>query len=244
MKKTYIVTGTGKGIGRAFAEIVLANEPNAQVIGISRSNEIAHERFHFLKADLAKAENIEQTIQDIKQQLSKQDFEELVLLNNAGIVAPMNRVGALPKNTTEEAFYVNTIAPLLLMNAILEHYGKQDCKKVIVNISSGAAKVAIDGWAVYSASKAAVDAYTATAAQEADKNYKNTYIAAVSPGVVDTPMQADIRSADEAHFNVGKFKQLKSDGALRPPKEVGEAIYQLTLSPEKWNEVLIRLFDK
>jgi NAD(P)-dependent dehydrogenase (short-subunit alcohol dehydrogenase family) len=89
---------------------------------------------------------------------------------------------------------------------------------LVVNISSGAAKRAIAGWSAYCASKAGLDMGTRVAALEAAPNVA---VCSLAPGVVDTPMQGVVRSADEQTFpDRARFQAMKDDGVLRPAADV------------------------
>ena len=70
-------------------------------------------------------------------------------------------------------------------------------KKLILNISSGAANKAIASWSTYCATKSALDSLTAVINEEKHQNLK---ILSISPGVVDTNMQEEIRNANPKNF--------------------------------------------
>ena len=98
-------------------------------------------------------------------------------------------------------------------------------QRLIVNISSGAAKRAIAGWSVYCAAKAGLEMATRVAALEAPADLA---ICSLAPGVVDTPMQANVRVATVSDFPDGdKFRAMKADGILRDANVVAREIIQL-----------------
>ena len=71
-----------------------------------------------------------------------------------------------------------------------------------------------------------------------DKKIK-TY--AVAPGVVDTGMQTELRSADKAHFvSLEKFIDLKKDGDLVSPAQVAEKFVGLFNDPDSVQETIFR----
>ena len=85
---------------------------------------------------------------------------------------------------------------------------------VLVNISSGAATKPYEGWAAYCASKAAVDQLTGCVALEEARHGLRAY--ALSPGLVDTDMQAAIRASDERDFpEVERFRRFAADGPVQ-----------------------------
>jgi NAD(P)-dependent dehydrogenase (short-subunit alcohol dehydrogenase family) len=100
----------------------------------------------------------------------------------------------------------------------------------LVNLSSGAATGAYRGWAAYCASKAAVEMVTEVVGLEESDVGLLAY--AVAPGVVDTDMQALIRSTPEDRFpGVGRFHRLHDDGVLLTPAWVAACIMEACVDP-------------
>ena len=105
----------------------------------------------------------------------------------------------------------------------------------VINISSGAARKPYPGWAVYCASKAALDRYSEVLQVEAPF----AQIASIAPGVLDTAMQADIRQSTAEDFpNIQRFIDLHAEQALSSPLAVAKQILAYSLSPEFGQQTL------
>ena len=101
-------------------------------------------------------------------------------------------------------------------------------RRLIVNISSGAAKRAIAGWSAYCAAMAGLEMATRVAALEASANDPTLSICSLAPGVVDTGMQTLIRETNETQFpDVARFRAMKADGVLRDAHDVATEIAAL-----------------
>ncbi|PRY13106.1 benzil reductase ((S)-benzoin forming) [Pontibacter ummariensis] len=238
----YIITGASKGIGKAIAEELLKDENN-QVIGLSRSSSIAHPNYRHHPIDFSDLTSLEKMLPEVF--LPYQDAARLGLINNAGVLGDIGYVGEdLPNETFKIVFDVNVVAPAMLMNTFLKTYRHHRAQQVVVNISSGAGKYPVDGWASYCASKAAIDMLSQTAQQEQDIRGTGVKVFALSPGVVDTEMQGNIRSSDATRFsNIQRFKDYKAKGELTSPEEVGRKVVTFLNGVEKYNEVIVSLRD-
>ena len=78
--KLYIITGTSSGIGRALALEVL-KDPTAHVLGLSRRQNIEHERYTHQRIELSKIADLE----NLHFPISGNE-KEVILVNNAGII--------------------------------------------------------------------------------------------------------------------------------------------------------------
>lgn len=238
----YIITGASKGIGKAIAEELLKDDNN-HVVGVSRTNSIKHQNYRYQPLDFSDIEAVEHNLQKVF--LPYKDAERLVLINNAGVLGDIGYVGEkMPNERFEFVFDVNVIVPAMLMNTFLEVYQQVPCEKVIVNISSGAGKYPIDGWASYCASKAAIDMLSQTIQLEQNVRGTGVKVYSLSPGVVDTAMQEHIRESDEQHFsNIERFREYKEKGELASPKDVGKKITQFLHSTDKYTDVMVSVRD-
>ncbi|WP_142292793.1 SDR family NAD(P)-dependent oxidoreductase, partial [Staphylococcus aureus] len=101
------------------------------------------------------------TIGTILQQIRKSEHvEDIHLINNAGLVSPVGPAGDLDPLEIEKSIHVNLTAPLQMTNEFLNQTNNFNCKKTVVNISSGAGKTPFDGWSTYCASKSGIDLFT------------------------------------------------------------------------------------
>lgn len=233
----YIVTGSSKGIGEALVKKLL-EEPNNRVIGMARSQmELFHPNFKFIQIDLSNFQEILEHIDDI---FPEESFAKVVLVNNAGWIGEIVHLGNMTPVGIYKTFVLNTIAPTVLMNAFIKKYGNQmEVERLIVNISSGAAKKAIDGWACYSASKAAINMLSEAVAIEASLDNTGIRVFSVAPGVVDTDMQSEIRKAEvESFSSLSKFVGLKENQLLSTPDHAAKKLLELIQNPGHFEEVL------
>jgi benzil reductase ((S)-benzoin forming) len=157
--------------------------------------------------------------------------EDVLLINNAGVLGTINRLSDLDENNLAAVLTVNTIAPGILMQRFSKICGETH-QLTVVNISSGAAKRAIPSWAAYCASKAALEMLSDTFYLEEREKGRSTKVYAVAPGVVHTAMQAHIRNVDPAHFSMQpQFMEYHLNEALIEPEIVAEKLVKLLDKP-------------
>jgi benzil reductase ((S)-benzoin forming) len=228
----YLITGASQGLGRALAEAIL-ERPDTQVLGISRHATIEHPRYQHQPLDLSDIEAVEHNLGKIFG--SRPDAQSLTLINNAGTLGEIGYVGELPNEHFQFVFDLNVVAPTMLMNTFLSAYGHLGhLPRTVLNITSGAARRPVDGWAAYCASKAALNSLSETAQKEQDIRGAGVRIWALAPGVVDTAMQAHIRTAEEAQFSEQeKFAGLHAEGQLQAPEEVAARILGWLAAPQQ-----------
>jgi benzil reductase ((S)-benzoin forming) len=238
----YIITGASRGLGKALAETILA-QPDTHVTGVSRHATITHERYHHQPLDLSDMLAVQNNLQKVFPPLP--EATSITLINNAGVLGEIGYVGEVPNEHFEFVFDVNVIAPAMLMNTFLRTYAAQQVPRTILNISSGAAQRAVDGWAAYSASKAALDALSRTAQKEQDLRGTGVRIRSLSPGVVDTAMQEQIRTAAERDFSeAGRFERMYAENNLESSEKVANQIVRwLRNTMSSSEDVVLRLMQ-
>lgn len=234
--KIAYVTGSSKGIGKALVKLLLDND--YKVIGFSRTNEIQDPNFEFRAIDLADLKAVQLIDFDISG-------DKVVLINNAGLIGEIGPVGSIPNDQIINVINVNTLAPQILTNKFINRFKNENNRYHILNISSGAASKPIDAWATYCASKAALDLFSETVAEELEwRQSSNWNIHACAPGVVDTNMQAQIRSSSKENFKlVENFKELKANNELLSTAAVAKKLFEVVQFPEKFEQTVISVRD-
>jgi benzil reductase ((S)-benzoin forming) len=236
MKKSlYIVTGSSKGLGRALVEQLIQSDQNL-VVGISRSSMEEKDNFRPVELDLADTDAL---IGQLDSAFPEGDFQNVFLINNAGWIGDIASLGNLDPVGIQRIQAINVVAPALLINEFVKRYQRLEGKKVVVNISSGAATKAIDGWSGYCSSKAALNQLSLVAEEESKLKGFGIKYYALSPGIIDTPMQEEIRSVPEENFsNIEKFRSYKSQNQLSSPEEVAGKVIYLLNHTDKFLDVL------
>lgn len=244
-----IVTGASRGLGEAIARQYILK--NIHVVAVSRSGNkelatLAEEQgvdFQHISCDLSDVNDIEKGLSRITELVFSDKMNHVSLVNNAGVIDPIEPAGELEPAAVQKHMQVNVTAPILLINRLVKEANDRDINLDIINITSGAAEKTVHGWSVYSSSKAAINRFTETLALEQEG--KGHTILAYSPGVMDTDMQDEIRSSSKESFaDVEKFRELKEKGKLRSPDEVASVLMELLEKPKKIeNGKVYKLYD-
>ncbi len=236
----YFITGTSRGIGKATAELILQGKDNF-VYGLSRTRQIIQNNYEHIKIDLSNPEAV--------KEFEFPDFENpdsIILINNSASITEITSFGKANTDDIIEGYNVNIVSPGILINCFLKKYQLYKCKRMILNISSGAAKVAIESWGVYCSSKAALSMLSEVIDLEQKLKFSvnPVKVFSVSPGVVDTAAQEKIRNTSEENFSlVGKFIEYKEKNQLATPEEVAGKLIQLINSPDKFEKAEINVKD-
>ncbi|MGQ9370929.1 SDR family NAD(P)-dependent oxidoreductase [Azospirillum sp. ST 5-10] len=221
--KVALVTGASRGIGLAAAAALA--EAGATVVALARGTAGADElrrrleaagRPHRLAAcDVADWPAVEAAVRDAVEAFGGVD----VLVNNAGVIAPIGRLG-----DTDPAEWTRNIAVNLggayhmaraCLPSLLERRG------AVVNISSGAAHRALEGWSAYCSGKAGLAMLTQALALE--YGGAGLRVFGLQPGVVDTEMQVAIRAS-----GLNEVSRLKRETLARPEDPARAILYLCT----------------
>ncbi len=233
-KTAYIVTGVSQGIGAEFVSQLLAQQ--APVFGVARRlADKQNPLYQGTSVDLSLSFDAKAVIQQALAFFADFDLTTVVLINNAGTVAPMAISGNYPEDQVAAALHLNLTAPVLLSNALIQLLPPQLHGKLL-HISSGAAQTPYPGWGVYGASKAGIDHFS----RIVQKEHPELCSVAIYPGVVNTGMQAQIRAQNKADFpNLDQFIALKDNAALSEPEDVARAILSYLASPAFGSEAVV-----
>lgn len=188
-KPITLITGTRKGIGKYLVEHYLSK--GHIVIGCSRSPiDWSHENYYHLIADVADESAVKHVFKFIRKEFNHLDN----LINNAGI-ASMNHVMLTPIKTVNDILNTNVIGTFLFCREAAKLM-VSNCHGRIVNFTTVATPLKLEGEAIYAASKAAIFSLTEVIAREfADLNIT---VNAIGP----TPIETDlIRSVPKDKMN-------------------------------------------
>lgn len=182
-----VVTGAGRGIGRAVA-LELARKSFALCIAARTRHELeetrrlsglAPNRSLIVLADLAQREGPQSLFSAALEHFGRID----VIVNNAGWAPPRTPIVSLAASDEERVIAVNLRAPLALARMAAAQMQKQG-GGTIINIASSAGRTAPAGEAVYAAAKAGLIAFTHAAFKELRE--RGIKVAVVIPGLADT----------------------------------------------------------
>ena len=227
----FILTGASRGMGLAMARQLA--QPGNTVLCISRSvNETL-----VVQANQAGA-NLLQWTQDLalgartsarlEQWLREQpgsSFVSATLINNAGVIPRIGPLSEADADDLSHALRVGLEAPMQLTSAFLRTTVKWPGQRRVLNISSGLGRRAMASQAGYCAAKAGMDHFTRCLALEEALKTNGAKVCSLAPGVVDTDMQEQLRSADSTAFpDQSSFLNLKTSGSLTSPEDAAKRV--------------------
>ena len=213
MKKTALITGGVRGIGLAVAKAFLEKGYRV-LVSYSKDEENAElakqAGLEVVRADVAKEE-------DVLALFSRVEHLD-VLVNNAG-VSLFKQIQDVSAEDCERVFGVNIYGAILCAREAAKRMITQK-SGVIVNISSVWGEVGGSCESVYSASKAALIGLTKALAKEL--GYSGVRVNCVSPGVIDTQMNARLLAEEKA-----ALQEEIPLGALGKAEDVASAVLAL-----------------
>jgi NAD(P)-dependent dehydrogenase (short-subunit alcohol dehydrogenase family) len=225
-----IVTGASRGLGAAVAGWLAKVGAGLTLVARSEGdlNRLAEDLGHagsgplVCRADISDYDACRKTVENTLERFGRIDS----LVNNAGIVQPIAAISDSDPADWRYNLEVNLIGPFNLIRAAISHLRMHNGR--IVNVSSGAANLALENVSAYCTGKAALNHFTRVLAAEESALTALT----VRPGVVDTAMQTYIRREGPTAMpaeQVAYYQQLKDHGQLEPPEIPARSIAWLAL---------------
>ncbi len=198
--QTVILTGASGGIGRELTKILI-DTYGASVVGVGRSEEKMRSlltelgenarRFSYKCFDVSD----EGAWTRLANELKDNGVTPSLLVNNAGAFPTFSSVKNTSAETVERIVRINYAAPIYAVNALSDAFGST---LSIVNIASSAALCTVVGTAPYSASKAALKAYTEALQMEE----RNRYIGIMYPGTTKTELFRDDKNTENSALDL------------------------------------------
>lgn len=235
-----VVTGASRGLGAGlaarFAEHGLSlglcarTEPTPPSTGDGRVLTGS--------VDVADAAAVEAFADEVTERLGPIDL----WVNNAGVLDPMGPVVDQDPAEVDRALRVNVGGVVSGTRAFARRARNwPPTRRVLVNVSSGAARSTTPGWAIYGATKAATDHFTVIV----DAEEPDLVCRSVAPGVVDTDMQVLIRTHDADTFPaIERFREIHRTGAWNSPAWVADHLLGLLAATWDDGEVVRRVPDE
>ncbi|MFX4284481.1 SDR family NAD(P)-dependent oxidoreductase [Aliarcobacter butzleri] len=182
MNKIILITGTSKGIGKTLANYYL--EKDFIVVGCSRGeSSINHQNYRHFSLEIGDEKAVVSMVRTIKKEFGKID----ILINNAGI-ASMNHILTTSVETISKLFNTNFLGTFLFTREVSKVMMKEKFGRII-NFTTVAKPLRLEGEAIYASSKAAIETFTQTASKELSSF--NITVNAIGP----TPIQTDLIKA-------------------------------------------------
>jgi 3-oxoacyl-[acyl-carrier protein] reductase len=214
-----VVTGGGRGIGRAIAvELAKAGAHVAvsyrsddasaeETAGLVREQGVSCERF---KGDVATSEDVKRLFDGVQEAFGRVD----ILVNNAGITRD-NIMMRMKDEEFDEVIATNLKGTYLCTRAVLRPMVRARWGR-IVNVSSVVGLVGNAGQANYAASKAGIIGFTKSVAREVAP--RNITVNAVAPGYVETELTGslpdDVKDRIKASVPLGRFGEAEEVAGL------------------------------
>lgn len=181
-----LITGANRGLGLEFAKQYAAANFRVFATARAESRELAtlrerHAQLSFHTMDVGDEASIRALARTLDEPID-------LLLNNAGTMGPERQsIGRIDAAGTLETLRINTVAPLLVADAFVEHVARSE-RKLMLAITSGMGSIAdtSGGHYAYRASKAALNMTFRNLALDLRK--RGIIAAVINPGWVQTDM--------------------------------------------------------
>ena len=245
MKHLTILTGASRGMGLAMAQQLLRTD--AQLVCISRhANAALTEQAAVTGAsleqwclDLADGTTVARRLGDYLRGLNPATLASATLINNAGVISELAPLREADTSDLANALRVGLEAPMQLCAAFLSATQLWAVPRKVLNVSSGLGRRAMASSAAYCAAKAGMDHFTRCVALEESLVPNGAKVCSLAPGVIDTDMQVQLRSADgEAFPDRAAFEGLHAQGQLTSPAQAAQRILRYLARADFGDEVV------
>ncbi|UMB54938.1 SDR family oxidoreductase [Lutibacter sp. A64] len=226
--KVILVTGSSKGIGREVA-ILLAKNGAKIIVNHSNSQKEADETVNEIQKNGGEAIAIKADVSDrdqVKQLFDKSiaSFGRIdVLVNNAGTMISKKLKDCTQQDFSKQ-FNVNVKG---VFNTLQEADSKLADNGIIINFSSSTTKLMLPTYAIYSATKAAVEQMTRVYAKEIGRGIS---VNAIAPGATETELFMNGKSEEQ----IAKLSAMNAFNRLAKPIDIAKVVLFLANDDSKW----------
>ena len=232
------ISGASAGLGAALA----ATLPfDAELVDISRRG--GTPGAHHVAVDLADPDSWPVVATDFRQRLDEYSPDMVVFIHNAGTLTPLGPADRVDTAQYTRNVLLNSAAAQVLGHAFLSAVSGRDCEQHLIMMSSGAARRPHEGESSYCAGKAAIDQWVRTAGLEQQRRDRGCRVISISPGAVDTDMQAELRAcSDDQVPESNRFREMATQGLLAKAEDVARTIWS-TLDRDLDNGSVLHIRD-
>jgi 3-oxoacyl-[acyl-carrier protein] reductase len=218
--RTAIVTGAGRGIGRAIAERLAEGGARVAVVDINMTAaEAAAEAIGAgsipVRTDVTRAEEVDQMVRTLLERWGEID----VLVNNAGTIGKDVPIRDLPEEEWDRVLQTNLKSVFLCSRAVIGHMIQRK-KGAIASIASVSGKEGNPNMGAYSVSKAGIICFTKSLAREVVSH--GIRVNCVAPALIETPFTEDM-DQQQIDYMSSKIPM----GRLGKPEEVAAVVHFL-----------------
>jgi len=245
-----ILTGASRGMGLAMAHQLCSADAIVLCISRGTSDALAPwassngAQLTQWRADLADAAPVAARLGQWLAQQHPARLASATLINNAGVIGHLGPLNSADAADLSQGIRIDLEAPILLSAAFLAATGGWTMPRKILNISSGLARRAMAGTALYCAAKAGMDHYSRCVALDEARKPHGLRIVSLAPGVIDTDMQTQLRAGDPQLFpDRENFTRLKETDSLTSPEQAAGQVLAYLARPDFGDPVIADVRD-
>jgi NAD(P)-dependent dehydrogenase (short-subunit alcohol dehydrogenase family) len=226
--KATIITGAGRGIGRAIAlafaregaDVLVASRTLPEVAETAEEARALGRHALALKVDVSSRDEVQRMVAQGLEEFGKVD----ILVNNAGTYGSIGPVVHNDPEKWVQTIRINLFGAFFCARAVLPFMIRQGRGKII-NLSGGGASSPLPNFSAYAASKAAIVRLTETLAEEV-KGF-NIQVNAIAPGAVNTRLMDEVLAAGAAAGEqmLAQTRRQKETGGVPPEKAAALAVF-------------------
>ncbi len=219
---TTIIIGGSRGLGLALKQCF--EQAGHDVFELSRSgSSLAH-----IPCDLAQADAADLAARNCFSGIKTTNVN---LIINAGTLSPFGHLAEQQADLIDQHLSINIQGTLRVLMVFVQIFQQWEGRISVTYMTSGAARRAIPGLALYSASKAFFERYIDTMSEEQKAWPSPIRFLVINPGVMKTEMQTEIRTQNSHDFPmVDWWQTLYKEGKLAEPSDIASVCFDLITS--------------